>query len=285
MRASALLFLAEAMVLLTSIAPPATPPKSASIFPPITQPDNPSPPAPKPVPGSVPVLSGDVIYVVSQEDPFLLFASPPGLVSVTRETGPLRIRAKFLDGTGKVETRTYSGKHIAIIEATGKGKVELIAVPTGATDEGAAQRMLIEANNGAQPPPDDDKKEVIPPPKPKPPPIDDKKDDPAPDLIDGPVWLVTVTGPKRSIAAAKVVNNTAFWKGLEKAGHSFRHYSPTDASAIEGKYTKMFNEVGGDCLIIVKPDPNNPKSGTVVKKVKLPASTADVEAILKGVVK
>lgn len=280
MRASALLFLFEAMAVLASVASPKNDAKP-SIFPPITQPDNPSPPAPKPVPGSVPVLSGDVIYVVSQEEPFLLFASPPGLVSVTRETGPLRIRAKFLDGSGKVETRTYAGKHIAIIEATGKGKVELIAVPAGATDEGAAQRMLIEANNGAQPPPKPDP-EVIPEPKPKPPPIDDEKKDPEPtpqpDLIDGPVWLVTVTGPERSIAAAKIVNATAFWKGLESAGHKFRHYAPNDPSAVASGYAKV-HAVLGDCLILTKFD------GTLVKKVKLPASTADVEKLLKETVK
>lgn len=133
---------------------------------------------------------------------------------------------------------------------------------------------------GAKPPPDDGKKDP-----PKPPPIDDdKKDKPQPDLVDGPVWLVTVTGPERSIAAAKLVNDTLFWVGLEKsAGHKFRHYAPGEKSAIDAGYAKIHAALG-DCLIVVKPDPDG-KTGTLLRKVKLPATTAEVSELLKGTVK
>lgn len=272
LRASALLlFLLEAAALFA--APPAkldslTKP---GIFPPIHD-ASPSPPAPKPLPGSVPVLSGDVIYVIPSDEPFLLFASPPGLVTVTRETGPIRIRAKFLDGSGKVETRTFAAKNVAIVEASGKGRVELIAVPVGAMDESGAARMLIDANNGAQPPPDD-KKEPAPEPKPKPPDVDPQPN-PQP-VVKGPFFLVTVSETmQRTPAEAKIINDTAYWSGLRASGHEYRHYDPQDTNAIKGGYAKVFGELGS-CLVIVT------KGGTVVKKVPLPKSTTDITAILK----
>ena len=124
------------------------------------------------------------------------------------------------------------------------------------------------------PPP---KPDVIPDPKPKPPPIDPDPQ-PQPDLVDGPVWLVTVSGPERTIAAAKLVNDTAYWKSLEAAGHKFRHYSATDHSAVASGYAKIHATLG-DCLIVAKFD------GTLVRKVALPKSTADVDALLKATVK
>lgn len=268
MRASALLlFVLEAAALFA--APPAkldslTKP---GIFPPI---HDASPPAPKPLPGSVPVLSGDVMYVIASDEAFLLFASPPGLVTVTRESGPLKIRGKFLDGSGKVETRTFAAKNIAIVEASGKGRVELIAVPVGAMDESGAARMLIDANQGAQPPPDD-KKDPIPEPKPKPPDVDPQPK-PAP---AGPYFFVTVTETMaRTPAEAKVINDTAFWNTLRAAGHDWRMYDKDEPNAIKGGYAKVYGELGS-CLVIVT------KGGTVVKKVPLPKSTTDITAILK----
>ena len=46
------------------------------------------------------------------------------MVSVTVETGPLRIRAVFTGGTGKQETRTFTEKYIVIVEAVGKDVTE-----------------------------------------------------------------------------------------------------------------------------------------------------------------
>lgn len=279
-----LLMMAEFLSMAVLFAPPSEPPKKGGlVFPEVVPADN-SPPAPKPLPGAVAKLTGEMLYVVPSDSPFLLFASPMDRVTITREAGPLRIRGRFLDGTGKVETRNYSAKHIAIIEAAGTGRVELIAVPGGAVDEKEAVRIAIdvEAGQGPQPPP---KPDPIPEPKPKPPPIDPKpKPEPNADLVDGPVWLVTVTGPDRSITASKLINDTAYWKSLESsAGHKFRHYSPTDASAIESGYTKVHSALG-DCLIIVKPDAGG-KTGTVVRKLALPPLTTDVNAILKATVK
>lgn len=273
-----LFMIAEFLSLMMVFAPAEPPKKGGLVFPEVVPTD--TSPAPKPVPGAVAKLTGDMLYVVPSESPFLLFASPVDKVTITREAGPIKIRGRFLDGNGKTETRTYSAKHVAIIEASGTGRVELIAVPGGAVDEKEAVRLAIDVDvQGSQPPP---KPDPIPEPKPKPPPIDPKPE-PNADLVDGPVWLVTVTGPERSITASKLVNDTAYWKSLESSGHKFRHYSPTDASAIESGYTKVHSALG-DCLIIVKPDAGG-KTGTVVRKLALPPLTTDVNAILKATVK
>lgn len=141
-------------------ADPPAPPKP--LFPPIVPSVQPTP-APKPTPGVVPVLAGDAQLVIASDEPFLLFDSPGGLVTIAKETGPLRIRGKFLDGSGKVETRSYAAKHIAIVTAgDGTGRVELIAAPVGLNDESKAERMVLDVN-GARPPPVDPVDPVVPP--------------------------------------------------------------------------------------------------------------------------
>lgn len=262
------------------VAAAAAIPQPSPVAPPmaeITFPEPPSPgPDPKPTPDPKPVpsattLGPESLYVVQSDAPFLLFASPPGLVSVTREAGPLRVRGKFIDGS-KVETRTLTGKHIAIIEATGTGKVELIAVAVGSADEKEAARRAIEVDSGKgpQPPPD-----VIPEPKPKPPVVDpEPKPKPAP---KGPYFLVTVSETSaRTPAEAKVLNDVAYWQSLRKSGHDFRHYDKDDATAEAGGYTKVYASLGS-CLVIVTAD------GTLVRKVPLPKTVADITALLKEI--
>lgn len=244
----------------------------------ITFPEPPSPgPDPKPTPDPKPVpsattLGAESLYVVQSDAPFLLFASPSGLVSVTREAGPLRVRGKFIDGGGRVETRTLTGKHIAIIEATGTGKVELIAVAVGSADEKEATRRAIEVDSGKgpQPPPD-----VIPEPKPKPPVVDpEPKPKPAP---KGPYFFVTVSETSaRTPAESKVLNDVAYWQSLRKSGHDFRHYDKDDSTAEAGGYTKVYSALGS-CLVIVTAD------GTLVRKVPLPKTVADITALLKEI--
>lgn len=137
------------------------------VSPPVPQP---LPPAPNPDPISA--LAADQLYIVDSDTPLIVLASPKGLVSVSEEAGPLKIRGRFVDGTGKVETKTYRGKHIFTIEALGSGRVELLIVPVGAAKEADVIRRVIDVSAGEGP---------IPPPKPKPDPKPDPKPvDPAP---------------------------------------------------------------------------------------------------------
>lgn len=152
--------LAASALLAADPAPAPTPKADEKVAPAIRFPDfGPAPaPAPKPNPGepqAIPTLTAETLYVIDSDTPFLVFASPPELVTLTKEAGPLRIRGKFIDSPpgSKVETRNFSGKQIITIEANGVGRVEIIAIPAGATEEKSAIRKLIDVNNGAQPPP------------------------------------------------------------------------------------------------------------------------------------
>ncbi len=274
MRSLCMLQIFEFAVLASSVAfaPPADTAKNGGVvFPEVVVPsDN----KPKPAPVvAVPKLAADQLYVVASETPFLLIDSPPGKVQVTREAGPIRIRGKFLDGNGKVETRTYSAKHIAIIEAVGVGRVELIAFPEGAKTEKDVIRAQLDADGGAVPNPDE-----IPAPKPKPPDVDPNPAPKPQPVIDGPLWIVTVTqSERRTPTEEALLNDDQFWKGVEKAGHSVRHYDADEASAKAAGYADVYANLGS-CLVIVKPKGDK---GEVVKKIKLPPLTTDVAAVIK----
>jgi hypothetical protein len=113
-------------------------------------------PAPvPPAPGSVLRLSGEALYVVDADVDHAARAHPRGLVKVTKEVGPLRVRARFADGNGSVETRTYKGKFLSIVEATGTGRVELDVIPFGLTSEDQilSRTIDVDAGEGPRPPP------------------------------------------------------------------------------------------------------------------------------------
>ena len=95
--------------------------------------DTPEPPKPKPDRGPVPVtsLSEDTWYVVESAVPLIVLHSPAGHVSVQPDQGPIKVRGKFVDGTGKTETRTFSSPHLYFINAVKAGKIELLIVPEG----------------------------------------------------------------------------------------------------------------------------------------------------------
>lgn len=119
-------------------------------------------PTPMPLPASaVSKLAADEWYIVDSDLPLIVLASPEGVVTVTEDAGPLKLRGKFADGAGKVETRTYKGKHIFTVEAVHTGKVELLLVPVGGDAKSVIRRTL--EVTGARPPP-----EPIPDPKPDP---------------------------------------------------------------------------------------------------------------------
>lgn len=115
---------------------------------------NPEPTPPAPVPTEVTTLLADQFFVIEADVPFFVLDSRTGFVSIAYDEGPIRLRGKFADGTGKVETRTYQSKYLATLEATQKGQVEILVVPAGATDAGVViRRTLSVMGQSPQPPP------------------------------------------------------------------------------------------------------------------------------------
>ena len=128
-----------------------------------------SAPTPMPLPASaVSKLAADEWYIVDSDVPLIVLASPEGVVTVTEDAGPLKLRGKFADGAGKVESRTYKGKSVFTVEAVQAGRVGILVVPVGGDAKSVIRRTL--EVTGARPPPID----PIPAPKPQP------KPDPTP---------------------------------------------------------------------------------------------------------
>lgn len=155
------------------------------------------PVAPVPAPSPAPVadlstLSGEQLYVIDSDAPLIVLASPAGLVRVTEDTGPLKIRGRFVDGGGKVETRTFKGKHLFTVEAVGTGRVELLVVPVGATKEADVIRKTLDV----------DAQNPIPPPKPVPPKPEPPKPDPPAPAPDAALVAALKVALAKDIAAS-----------------------------------------------------------------------------------
>lgn len=113
-------------------------------------------PQPAPPPKPVVLIKDDHYYVITSDKPIILRASPKGLVKITHLNGPQNFRGKFVDGTGKVESRTYTQKHvIEVVTVEGaKGEVTLTAIPIGVQDEAEIVDRIVSVNHAPQPPPD-----------------------------------------------------------------------------------------------------------------------------------
>lgn len=107
---------------------PPTPPTPPPIILPEVQPVAPVP-APSP---SISTLNADELYVISCADALQVVASPEGIVNVTEDTGPIKIRAKFAGNT-KPSTRTVKEAHVYSVEAVSTGRVELLITRLGQT--------------------------------------------------------------------------------------------------------------------------------------------------------
>jgi len=141
------------------VTPPAPPPGETLPDWPAT-PVVPQPMPPQPAPKAVANLAAEELYVVQSDDDVQLLASPPGVVVVTKEQGPLKIRGLFV-GNKIVSTRTYGKKHVFIVERVKPGDVELLLVPAG-----KVERRTVGDGDGPIPPP---KPKPDDPPAPKPP--------------------------------------------------------------------------------------------------------------------
>ena len=114
-------------------------------------------PQPTPVadePHPIGTVRREEFYILQSESPLLVVASPPGLVEITHEQGPMMARGKFAGGDGETETRMLLGNHLYFVDAIQSGSVELIVIPAGAEDADQIQRQLVEVQAGPRPPPE-----------------------------------------------------------------------------------------------------------------------------------
>ena len=143
---AALLLLVDEIPLFPVSPVPVVP---APVIPPVTDPSD----------GAEPVatVSSEEFYVLQSAAEVVIVTSPPGLVEVTHELGPLIARGRWAGGGGKVETRLLEADHLYFIDARQAGQTELIVIPIGMMDASQIQRQLVTVQLGPQPPPPDPK--------------------------------------------------------------------------------------------------------------------------------
>lgn len=125
-------------------------------------------------PGDAPaLLTVERLYVIDSDVDAVVLTSPQGVVKVTKEPGPLRVRGLFVDGTG-YETREFKGKWVFTVEPVAKaaGEVELLVVPLGLKAEADVLRRRVKVGDAPRPPPGPDVKPDPKPIDPQPKPVD-----------------------------------------------------------------------------------------------------------------
>jgi len=215
-------------------------------------------PLPQPSPGAPLILSLETVLMVDSDVPVIVLTSPDGFVTVTEEAGPIRVRARFAEDPTKVQTKTFSGKHVFTIEPLKSGRIELLVVPVGATKASDVVRRPVQVEAGQGP---------IPPPKP----------DPKPEPIKLDVaWVILVEeSADRKPETARLIGDKAYWDAWEAKGVKMRPYDDDSPDAKAKGYDKFAAEVGFPAALFLD------KTGKVVAKQKI-TGKQDIDSVLSG---
>jgi len=192
----------------------------------------------------VPTISPETIFVVQSNVPLIALQSPTGLLKITTDSWPMKIRGRFSDGDGKTETRTYTAKYLVFVDAEKPGKTELILVPHGVTKESDIVRQrLVVSGEGPRPPPGPgpDPK----PPEPKPPePVESFR------VIFVKESGSTLNSEQTAIPGAKAIRDYLTSKTTPEGGLSgWREYDPQQSTTNEQPTMKALWEAAKPKLL------------------------------------
>ena len=182
-----------------------------------------------PVPSSevISTIRADEWYIVESTVELIALQSPGGLVTIDCDNGPVMLRGKFADGTGKIERRKYTSPFVYSVSGVKAGTFELILIPTGVALESAIVRQCLTVEDGTKP---------IPPPGPGP--------GPEPPTPPSPVTSFRVIFVKESgstlpanqtaIPGAKAIRDYLTAKTTPENGLAgWREYDPQQSTANE----------------------------------------------------
>jgi hypothetical protein len=158
-------------------------------------------------PTNVPKVGANVLYVFDVPKDCLVLVSPPGIATVTKEAGPLKMKGRFIDNAN-VSTRTYKGKWVYQIDPVPgvSGRVEVLVIPVGATNESQVARKLLDMDGGG-PAPSPGPTPV--PPGPQPPPNPGPTPPPAPSVPMSGIVFIEETDAAQT-ARNTFLNDPAF---------------------------------------------------------------------------
>ena len=116
-------------------------------------------PTPMPQPAAaVSVLKADHWYVIDASIEVVVRAHPANAVKIEKKKGPRDISAKFADGNGTVEDRSYAGPFLYVVKAAKTARVSIDIIPLGLKNESEIKNVTLEVEMGTGPPIDDEKK-------------------------------------------------------------------------------------------------------------------------------
>lgn len=183
----------------------------------LVEPNGPPAPVPVPQPTVEPRIIGtiklDEWYVVESSVELITLQSPNGLLSIESTSGPIKVRGKFSDGTGKTETREYRSPFVYFVTAEKTGTTELILVPVGVLDaKDIVRQVLVVSGTGPNPPPVPDPDDPVIPVPPEP-------------VTPAKLQIVIIEDPSERIPPSQVAI---------RDGQALRDYAATHCSITNG---------------------------------------------------
>lgn len=192
----------------------------------LVEPDTPKPVDPS-EPKPISTLKPDEFLVLESTVELIIRTFPYGLIDVEASAGPIRVRGKFADGTGKIETREFRTAFVYFLTSAKSGVVGVDLIPVGVVLENDIERHVLTVTDGTQP---------IPPPEPGP--------EPEPPTPPQPVTSFRVIFVKESgdtlnpqqtaIPAAKAIRDYLIAKTTPEGGVAgWREYDPQQTTVNE----------------------------------------------------
>lgn len=151
-------------------------------------------------------LKPDEWLVVESDVELFVRRFPEGIIAVDATTGPIRVRGKFADGTGKVETRVFRTAFVYFLTSEKAGVVGIDLIPVGVTAETDIARHVLTVSDGTKP---------NPPPKPEPGP---SPVDPVVPVVPGKLQVLVIEDTTKTTAQQAAILDSAAMRNY-LAGH------------------------------------------------------------------
>jgi len=244
------------------VNPPAPFPSPVPIVvPPVPVPAPPiptPPPIPAPTPSPAPIVVPSVVTVVDSSGNPIVGPVPVGKMFIASADSGVVLTPDKSSGSYDID-QTADNRFSGTLES---GQVLEIVV----TGKGKPFIFRIKSNTAPQPPPT-----PIPPPGPNP--------SPAP-VSSGLLSISVVEDPvTRTNLTAAVLNDVAFWNGLQAKGHKVRIYAPStpEIGGIKAVNATKSASITPPSLVIA-----DQKTGNVLTTVVLPNSIPAIQQLITG---
>lgn len=180
-------------------------------------------------------LTDEMIYCLESDKPRIVLATPRSVVSIASERGPMRVRAKFADGDGRIETRSFTKEFLIFLEPAATGRTEILLIPLGVQSAAEIERLEVVVSSGIGPrPPPEPEPGPGPGPGPKPEPEPEPTPQPTPPKGIRVLFLCNEDATREQLNAVHSLETmqwlTANCAKSEDGRPEWRRWDPTSIS-------------------------------------------------------